>query len=342
MAERIATRYRRLIEVRILHHYWLDEGSQLFDEIPEPVPGQRRKEGRLLKYDVRSFLSLDPTPATDKLINGLSCIYRETPLGFVVGAPDDLVVPLDAHFDFAVTVSDASFFSYTSLTLRPQKIYEVYYKPEDKIYRYKENVAVFSNLTGASRGSPATPKLFLSQEFPSMGASDQIESLVQSGGALQQLTSDQPNATVQQLGAQVSALPVFANQGDVPVIVPPPGLAGVPERGVLLSSEIPDDVYALISLSASAGRSGGPDFSLINANGNPRSPNPVFEIRFKNRSTIWKYSDKGGRVLSFTEPDPLPLTFFGNAGSRQKPAQGPATVVESNAKIIQLVSEIFV
>jgi hypothetical protein len=337
MAERIATRYRRLIEVRILHHYWLDEGSQLFDEIPEPVPGQRRKEGRLLKYDVRSFLSLNPTAATDKLIKGLNCIYGETPLGFVVGAPDDLVVPLDAHFDFAVTVSDASFFNYTSLTLRPQKIYEVYYKPEDKIYRYKENVPVFSNVTGVSMEDGNV--LFLSKEYPAI-ASDRIESFFKTGNALMQLTSDAPPLTTQQLYPRAANVPVFFHQGDVPVIVPPDGLVGAPERGVLLSSDLSDDVFALISLSAT-GRNYD-DFRLIERNGTLSSQEPVFQIRFKNRSTIWSYFDKKSRLPISSEPGPFPLTFFGNAGSKQKPSMGPVKILQTGNQITNLVSEIFV
>lgn len=336
MAERITTGYRRLIEVRLLHHYWLDEGPTVFDLIPD----QPKRESRLLKYDVRPFLASAPTPATHRLIKGLGCIYRDTALGFVVAAPGDIVVPLDAHFDFTVTVQTASFYQYTSMTLRPQKIYEVFYQPEDRIYRYKENVPVFSNLTGAPRILNGGKTLFLSREYPATAPSDQVESLVKSGSALVQLTSDQPNATTQQLNASMNNVPVFVHQGDVPVILPPAGLTGAPARGVLLSSETPDDLFALIRLSALGAADS--DFDLIGNNGTMKSPNPVFQIRFKNRSTVWSYFDKRTRAALSAEPGPLPLTYFGNAGTKQKPSEGPVKVVKNGSLITKLVSEIFI
>jgi hypothetical protein len=336
MAEQIVTGYRRLIEVRLLHHYWLDEGPVVFDLIPD----QAKRESRLLQYDVRSFLTSAPTPATELLIKGLGGVFRETALGFVVAAPNDTVVPLDAHFDFTVTIIDTSFHDYTSLTLQPQKTYELYYKPEDKIYRYKENVPFLSNLTGASRVFGAIKALFLSKEYAVANASDPVESIVKSGSALMQLTSDPPNANTQQLNASLSKLPLFLHQGDAPAIVAPAGLVGAPARGVLLSSDIRDDLLALISISALGANDS--DYDLIANNGTMKSPNPVFQIRFKNRSTFWSYFDKRTRAAISAEATPLPLTYFGNAGTKQKPSIGPVTAAKNGAQITKLVSKIFV
>ena len=85
-------------------------------------------------------------------------------LGFVVAVPDDAVVPLDAIFEFFVTVAAADYANYTALTLRPQPIVDVV-DPADRhgIHRYKANVPVLSNLTGASRGHGCGKRLFLSQ-----------------------------------------------------------------------------------------------------------------------------------------------------------------------------------
>ena len=38
MVERTRTAYRRLFEVRVLHHYWLDDGATTFDDSdPHPL-----------------------------------------------------------------------------------------------------------------------------------------------------------------------------------------------------------------------------------------------------------------------------------------------------------------
>ena len=55
MVELARTGYRRLVEVRVLHHYWLDEGATTFDDITDAQVRMRR----LLRYDVRRFLQID-------------------------------------------------------------------------------------------------------------------------------------------------------------------------------------------------------------------------------------------------------------------------------------------
>ena len=155
-----------------------------------------------------------------------------------------------------------------------------------------------------------------------------------------QLTSDQPGARTQQLHDPAIALPIFVHQANVPAIVPPGGLVGAPSRGVMLSSDITDDVFVLIRLSAV--RADDEDFSCIDSSGHAKTAHPVFQVRFKNRSTIWQYLSKSTGVVDVTEPNPLPLTYFGNAGTKQKPSAGLVKAVKSGTKITQLVSEIFV
>jgi hypothetical protein len=337
MAERISTGYKRLFEIRLLHHYWLDEGQIVFDLIPD----QAKRDARLLKYDMRSFLAVTPTVATTKAFNGFGCVYKDTALGCIVAVPNSAVIPADELFEFVVTVRSAAVWNYTVLTLRLQKIYELYHQPEDKTFRYKENVPVLSNLTGASRGTGLDKALFLSREFPTLAADDdQVESLFLSSGALQQLTGDQPGAGTQQLNAQATNLPVYVHQGDVLALVPPAGLAGVPSRGVMLFGDISDDVFMFVRLSAIRADDG--DFSFINGSGHAKTTNPVFQIRLKNRSTIWQYVNKSTGVVKSTEPNPLPSTYFGNAGTKQKPSEGLVKAVKSGTTIIKLVSEIFV
>lgn len=338
MAERIESQYKRLFEIRILHHYWLDDEVRVFDSL-----SQEERDKRLRSYDIRSSLAVMPTVATEKAFKGLGCVYKNTALGCMVAVPDgpnSTVIPSNVTFEFMITVKSAAFYNYTALTLRSQKIHELYHQREEKTYRYKDNVPTLSNLTGAFRILDSKKTLFLSREFSTFTMGDKVESLGLSGSVLLQLTGDNPGANAQQISAQVTDSPVYVHQGDVRDIVLPAGLSGPPFQGLQLSSDIADNVFSFIRLSAT--RADDEDFSFINNNGRAKTPNPVFQVRFKNRSTIWQYLNKSTGVVKSTEGNPLPLTYFGNAGTKQKPSEGLVKAVKSGDKITQLISEIFV
>jgi hypothetical protein len=167
-----------------------------------------------------------------------------------------------------------------------------------------------------------------------------VESLVVDNNSLLQLTSDQPGAATRELDAAVTHLPVFANQSDVPALVAPPGLQGVPPRGISLSAEMDDDVFAVVRLSAI--RADDDDFSFLDNQGHAKPIAPVFQIRFKNRSTIWKYLDKNTGVLKSSEANPLPLTHFGNAGTKQKASADRVKVTKNGTQIDELASEVLI
>ncbi|HZV69398.1 MAG TPA: hypothetical protein VFG10_07640 [Saprospiraceae bacterium] len=381
MAEQIFNGYKRLFEVRMLHHYWLDEGEKCFDFLPKdnierallPLADQKlpTREQRLLSFDVRKFLEVSPTQSTLKILQGLHCVFKTTALGLVVAAPKDLLLPADTIFEFILTIKNSNFFNYTALTLRKQNIYELYYQPFDKIYRYKENVFTFSNESGSSKILPNPPNppisqraiLFLSRPIPAFAGGTEYgaESFV---GSLHQALQDHPLAAPPSAGWQTlttpSNHPVYVHQDDISKIIPPVGLSGVPDRGVELTTDIPDNIFALIRIKTLQPTE---EFSLLKnvVPANPADPikiemrEPVFEIRFKNRSSIWKYYSRRIEKTEtpdnsiFTEPDPLPLTFFGNASTvtpkHQKPNQGGIKVnFESNdptKKVEKIISEIF-
>lgn len=336
MSERLSSNYQNLFQIQILHHYWLDEGEILFDKITDPA----KKTNRLLTYDVRNFLTVTPTEETAKTLEALSCIYRMTALGILVAVQEGAIIPKDTVFEWTVTIKTPDFSNYTSLTLRSQKIYTFYHPLEDKVYRYKENVPVLANLTGVTRGTGANKTLFLSQEIPALATDDQIEALILSGNKVKQLISDQPNAAKLTMSGQAKDLPVFIHQGDVPVITPPAGLDGIPPtRGILLTDAIADNVFALIRLNAV--RADNDIFSFVDNSGLAKANPPLFQIRFKNRSTIWQYFNKSNGVFKSEEANPLPLTYFGNAGTKQKPSAGLPKAIKDGVRITRLVSEIF-
>lgn len=337
MAEHVRRVNKRLFEVRLFHHYWLDEGSAIFDH--DSYFNQIKKESRLQSYDVRSFLAIRPTEQTAKALKGVGCLFQESASGFLITTTDQFAITDDTLFEFIVTVTDPAFYNYTALTLRPQATHELYHKSENKTYRYKENVVVCSNITGASRGTAPARSLFLSKEIPAIAAGDLVESLILDNLDVYQLTSDQPAALRQKIDKAID-LPLFVHQDDIPVLVAPAGLSGVPDRGIMLTDEIPDKLFALIRLSAV--RNNDSDFSFIDGNGHAKSVSPVFQIHFKNRSTCRHYRDKNSQASIDLEQNPLPLTFYGNAGQKQKPSVDVVKAVMHDKRVTQLLSEIFV
>jgi hypothetical protein len=314
MAELISTGYQRLFEVRILHHYWLDEGAVIFDSLDE---NSRNK--KLLNYNISGSITIKPTPRTADLMRNIRAVARQTGIGQVVVVPVEMVIPDDSVFTFTIEITDPAFFSYTALTLLSRKIYECYSPGEDKIHRYKENVPVFSNLTGVAKGVSADRQLFLSKEIPAPSATDKVEYLVISWNALLLLTGSQPGATTLQLSANAQSVPVYCHQNDAPPIIPTVGLTGAPERGIELSSEIPDNVFGIINIAAV--KPGDPEYSCT-AGGLAKENHPVFQIRFRNRSLTWAYLNKNNGNPVSESASPLPLTFSGNAGTKQKPSSG--------------------
>jgi len=315
MAERIVNGFKRLFEVRLLHHYWLDEGLDCFDTLPDNV-----KNKRLLAYDSRNFATINPTASTQKKLSALGGVFRNTALGLVLAVPKDTLVDDDETFTFTISITDPDFNNYTALSLLSRKISETYLKVEEntKTFRYKENVPVFSNLTGSKRGIDPNKTLFLSNEIPSASANDKVEFLNITGGELLQLTSSQPLAETQKISSVAANMPVFYNQLDSPLIVPPVGVSGSPEKGILLNNEIPDDVFGLIRITAK--NNTDPDFSCTSS-GLPKAICPVFQIRLKNRSAVWKYLDKNTGLPITESSEPLPLTYFGNPTIKQKPTE---------------------
>jgi len=337
MAERISTGYRKLFEVMILHHYWLDEGNVIFDLLP-----QDQREKKLLRYSSEQFLSVEPDDATALAIRNLRLIFIQTHTGFLVAAPKEQDIP-EMQFRFGFYINDPSFFNYTALTLLNQQNYDCYAAATDTMVRYRSNVAVFSNLTGVSRTLSGKKTLFLSKEYGSIGAGSKVEYLVKSGTKLQQLTSDQPSATTQQWSTNLGSLPVFAHQGDIPTITSAPGTLGAPQNGIDINGGLKPDVFAVTEIATV--KPGDADYSCTNG-GKAREVPPVFHIRFRNRNMFWRYLNKNTGALISESATPLPVTFSGNAGTLQKPSPGGIKMQTAGgvpgARIERLYNEIFI
>lgn len=346
MSERFSSKYQVLCQVHILHHYWLDDGSTLFDGLPRDALEKAAlnlteitptREQHLRDYDLRKFLAVNPTAKTRKLLAGLGCLFKNTSLGFVLVIPKATTLPKDLQLEFFLTATHPDFFSYTALTLQAQPIVEVL-RPDGQITdRFKINLLVLSNLTGTLKTDAGVKQCYLSKAIPALAPDDRAEALVKIGNALWQLDGDQPDAIRHRLSSQISKMPVFVNQDDIST------------DGILLE-DMPDEVFGLIRLAAV--RPDNDNFSFVTAEGLPKTSPPLFQIRFKNRSTQWQYYRGSSAKIApptFVEPDPLPLTFFGNASTakpskKPKPSAGPIKIRLDNnnpSKVLGINSEIF-
>lgn len=270
--------YQRLFEVRLLHHRWLDEGATVFDRISD----EAKRDVRLLNYDKRSLLAVRPTVTTRNVLAAHKCLFLETALGFIVVAPSSARVSVDTTMDFIVTLADQRVGGYTEPTLELQCIREFYNELDNSTYRYKENVPVLSNLTGVARGTGAGKSLFLSRERAAGARENPVVSVTRAVASQAELRCEDVGVAPPYCVHEDDG-PVFLHQGDVPPITPPAGLAGVPERGVRLSSDVPDDVFVYVSLTAA--RATDEAFSFVDSNGSPKADFPVYQVRFRNRSS---------------------------------------------------------
>lgn len=331
--ERLTTAYARLFEVRVLHHYWLDDGEVLFDALSPSI-----QQSRMLGYDIRKILDIRPTPESLEVLAGLGAVWRATPSGLVVGIKANKRVPDTAVFEFTLCVADPHYYGYSAYGLVVPSTRNVFQTTTQKTFRYRANAAVYSNLTGASRGSGSNKQLFLSREYLAMTSSDAVESIVDNAGSLVQLTSDPPISSSQTLGITAS-LPVFAHHGDVPSITDPGNIIGIlPLRGIELPEGAPQETVALIRIGAV--RSGDADFSCTSV-GLAKANAPIFQLRIKNRRTLWRYHSKTDPTIAPTQSGPFPRTYLGNPTTTVKPAHHMVTLDRSGSAITNIVSEIY-
>ena len=113
--------YKILFEVKILHHYFLNKINDVFDNM---TPSGKAEA--LRGYDVRDFISIEPTGTTAATLSKQHCIYRNTPTGLIVGLQATKsgskffpAIPLsdDLRFTFRLRFIDTYFTNYTALPL---------------------------------------------------------------------------------------------------------------------------------------------------------------------------------------------------------------------------------
>ncbi|MDB5269718.1 MAG: hypothetical protein JWP58_2758 [Hymenobacter sp.] len=119
------TGYQTLFEVHILHRYFLNVGLTDFEQAPNDPAVKAVRQA----YDVRQFLRIEPSPATQELLRNQRLLFRPTAEGFCVlmatatadtplGPVPMPAVPFPsaADFTFFAHLTDPAFFLYSALT----------------------------------------------------------------------------------------------------------------------------------------------------------------------------------------------------------------------------------
>jgi hypothetical protein len=351
--------YNKLFEVKILHHFFLNKGETGFDSMTD-----EDKALTMLKYDVREFFEIYPSPECQKALNSHNCVFKATSQGIIIGVraeSDDqnppnfsLFNPFDDEqvFTFVIQLRDIGFMNYTALpfTVSPGKMY------------------VFSNLTsGSTKSYPAlssNPPLFEAdtEYYPGDMLGNDPDNLSTLFTALNKTTNPVTNSTDWMIETLADNVPLtYANINDQHSVVRgilrykvsetdvTPSITVKTAAGITITPEInilageyrtvqidmrvfPDGYYTIhfeyadppydddIAFYLFQQRSNpfgiinlsllndNVNYSMIDANGFLRSP--VYELRFRNRRTYWRYVGKAFNANSFTE-NPLPLTRYG-------------------------------
>ncbi len=141
------TLYKKLADVNIYHHYFLDDGKTEFDNNTFPS----LKESQLEKYQLTEYMNVAMSEKTANMFIGQKILFKPTPQGFTLfikvleTAPDSGIyrpfIELSGTeaFTFLIYVTDRLFENYSTVGANPEVPY--YFsnlKPEDEPDSFEE------------------------------------------------------------------------------------------------------------------------------------------------------------------------------------------------------------
>jgi len=351
--------YKVLFEIKIMHHYFLNRGEEIFDSMSDVDKAQM-----MLKYDAREIFEIVPTKECSRILNAHDCIFKATSTGVIVGLraeSDDQDPPKfnaftaladDQVFTFLLKIRDFNLLNYTALPFKTES----------------SNAYIFQNLvTGGTKRFPALsaiPPVFeaATEYFPGDMLSDNSNIQTKLFTALKKTTQNtstvsdwktelltdnlplqyinvndqyslirgifnykvknddvEPEATVKTAAAvtvtpKVTVLPGKARTFQIDMRGFPDGFYTIhfesaapaysDDIGFYLLQE-KESPFGIICLHV---KSDDPTYEMFDQQGFLRSP--TYELRFRNRSTHWRYVGEKFNAASITDT-PLPLTRFG-------------------------------
>lgn len=342
--------YRTLFEVRLLHHFFLDKAGDLFDNMD--LAGKSRA---LKGYDVREFISIEPTAACAKVLRKYRFIYKNTPFGLIVGTRADFnagkyfaaVKPDDTvQFTFKLSFTDLFFSNYTALPLIQAKdtvyFFQNFTTEAPKRFPFLAQFApVDTGITysaGEILGNAATDpaKLFMANKLTTAAppGADWAEEALVAGKPLQYVTrndlllvySDTIRYNTGETGLNLSVTirnrqgetvqPLFETLTEAGKSVALVDIHLLPEDLYTIELKDPskpytkkfsfhrllqtDGIDGLINISVKTN-----DSTYDLTAGDDSLKEPVFELRFKNRSTVWRYLGENFTNAPVSGPHPL-------------------------------------
>ncbi len=151
--------YKKLFEVKILHHFFLDRGAVHYEGMDA-----REKLSQNLGYDVHRFLEIAPTTACQRQLAGYRLIFKKVFNGFLLAAPvspDDTGQPFappapQARFSFEIAIKDPFFLNYTALSLRRPRSFVYHFHNLGKSTGQFPDLSAVAPEPSAGSGDPGT------------------------------------------------------------------------------------------------------------------------------------------------------------------------------------------
>jgi hypothetical protein len=118
--------YKTLFEVRLLHHYHLDKAGEGNDYVLFDLAGNVEQEAILRKYNIASFLTIEPTEACAAVLRRHQCVLRiqDDRLLVAIKVQHDSVLNAykpfvdladDLVFTFRYNIADPYFLNYSNI-----------------------------------------------------------------------------------------------------------------------------------------------------------------------------------------------------------------------------------
>lgn len=320
--------YRRLAAVNILHSFYLDEEDKVYYGLPQ-AEQEERLAGLMMdnRYRLIDDLVITPTAATEKILKGQKIVFRQTPLGVILGIATgndlqpSIPVSPQLRLQFVIRLKQASLVSRSNLRLNPVTPACYYFTNDNivtgqvfpslsapvqnvadgRIYEMGETAVVNGTVSRAiSRTSSAAAGWAAMDDFHCISEYDRI--LLPRKFMYKFEPSDIVNASfsLQKDGNEVMSLPF-----EKPAAM----------KEVMLDfSAVPNDLYRLVVTGTNNYNRNytvylqqelyQPDawgvldlvmntteaaYRLTDINGSLVPAAPVFELRFASRATYWKY-----------------------------------------------------
>ncbi len=347
--------YNYLFELKVIHHFFLDKSSQLFDNLTS-----NEQNNYLKYYNIENLLDIRPTDFSQQLLRNHQCIFKKTQSGIIVGTKtkklSGKIHPSvqfndNLHLTFLFSLRDDTFYNYTSLPLKKTKGQTFYFTNETanapKTYPYLSKFAPVykagskyssgdvlvnhaSTPTQAYIAKQATNNSPPSAEWTNdpfvsgkplhyVNENDLIPIYnnvlsYDSGQSGLDLTITLKNSLNEALEPRIekmektnSCVDIFLHdlpEGKYHVKIEDTTIPYLEEFYFFHVQEPTDSIFGVLDLVIKSKNS---NYNLLNTDGSLK--NPVLELRFKNRHTLWRFL--GNNFNTKPETGPHPLTKYG-------------------------------